>query len=470
MAHPLERLLNPKSVAVVGAKKVDNYGWLHTVENFKGNKYHVNIDKSEWPGAEELGFPNYSSIMDLPEAPDFVIFSVPAPVVPRVLKDCIAKGVYGLHLYTAGFSESHTEVGIALEKQIVEMAKASGIKIIGPNCLGLFNPKAGIGTNIGGYHGEAGNFAFISQSGSQSGGFAKGALVNGIKVSKLVSMGNGIILDSPDYLEYFAQDPETKVIGMYLEGVRDGKRFFKVLRETCQKKPVLVWKVGETEDAARAVESHSTTKSTSAVVWDSMLRQCGAIKVNNVDEMYEVGKLLLKLRPVTGNRVAIFALSGGHATESTNVFSKADFNVTKLTDESYKRILEKFNTTGSQYLNPFEGGAFRDPWVMNNVMNVVNEDPNVDIMVHEMHVRVAPDGSTSLYRNYPASFFIDFYKNRCRKPYVIVLSTIHPRAAPEVTDAVYKELSDAGIPVVFGLQGAADAMKTAVSYYRYKAD
>ncbi|MBI4498156.1 MAG: CoA-binding protein [Chloroflexi bacterium] len=467
--HPLERLFNPQSVAVVGSKKVDNHNWLRTVLPFKGPKYHVNVDRNEWESAAELGIPSYASILDVPDPVDYVIFSIPAPVVPRVLKDCITKGVYGVHLYTAGFSESHTEQGAELERQIVEMARAADLKLVGPNCLGIFNPKAGIGVNLGSYYGEAGNFGFISMSGSQAGGFVRGALVHGIKVSKVVSMGNGIILDSADYLEYLAQDDDTKVIGMYLEGVRDGQRFFRVLREACAKKPVLIWKVGETEDAARAVESHTTTKSTQAVVWDAMLRQCGAIKVSHVDEMYELGKLLLKLPPVTGNRVGLFALSGGHATEMTNVFSKAGFHVTPLTDASYRRILEHFDPTGSSYSNPFEGRALANLATLNNILDVVNEDPNVDMIIHEMHVRQAETGPT-VYRGYPASFFVDFYKNRCKKPYVAVLSTIHPRAEPSVTDQVYRELSDAGIPTVFGLQTAADALRMAVGYYRYQEE
>ena len=118
----LERVFNPRSVAVVGSKQVDNHSWLRTVLPFEGPKYHINVDQSEWESATELGFPNFSSLLDVPDEVDFVIVSVPAQIVPRVLKDCIAKGVAGVHLYTAGFSETGTEEGIRLENQIVEMA------------------------------------------------------------------------------------------------------------------------------------------------------------------------------------------------------------------------------------------------------------------------------------------------------------------------------------------------------------
>ena len=464
--HDLDRLFNPESVAVVGSKQVDDHNWLRTVLPFQGSKYHVNLDQSEWASAEELGFPNYASLLDVPGPVDYVIVSVPAKVVPYVIKDCIAKGVLGVHLYTAGFSETGTEEGIRLENEIVALARGADLKIVGPNCVGIFNPQAGIGVNVGGYHGEPGNLAFISQSGSQAGGFAKGALANGMKLSKLVSMGNGIILDSTDYLDYFLQDDQTQVIGMYLEGIRDGRRFFNTLRQVCEKKPVIVWKVGETEDSARAVASHSTSRTCSAALWDAMLRQCGAIKVENVDELLETAKLLTSLPPVTGNRLALMALTGGHATEMSNVFTKAGFRVPALADESYRRILEKFDLVGTAYRNPIEGRTLTDPDILNNVLDVLNDDPNVDIIVHEAQV-VVRDDKASLYRGHGPDLLCDF-KARAKKPYLVALSTAHPHASQDLTDEYYGRLTKAGVPTLFGLQGAAAALRKLVDYYQYQ--
>ena len=127
---------------------------------FQGPKYHINIDKNEWPSAEELGFPNYERLVDVPGDVDFVIVSVPAQVVPYVIKDCIAKGVAGVHLYTAGYGETGMEDGIQRERELLRLAHDGGLDIVGPNCLGVFNPKVGLGVNLGGYHGDAGNFAF----------------------------------------------------------------------------------------------------------------------------------------------------------------------------------------------------------------------------------------------------------------------------------------------------------------------
>ena len=157
-------------------------------------------------------------------------------------------------------------------------------------------------------------------------------------------------------------------------------------------KPVLVWKVGETEDAARAVASHSTSMTTESAVWDAMLRQCGAIKMESVDEVFETAKLLLQLPPTTGDRLGLMALSGGHATEMTNVFSKAGFKDAFTRSRAHiSAYWRKFDVVGSTYTNPIEGRTLSNPDHLNNVLDVLNDDPNVDIIVHEVHA-VVRDG------------------------------------------------------------------------------
>ena len=150
--------------------------------------------------------------------------------MPLVVQDCIEKGVSLVHIYTAGFEESGEEEGIALDRQISSMARQSGTLIMGPNCMGLFNPAVGIRQSPNQYYGETGNFGYISQSGSMASAIAVEANSHGIKMTNCISMGNGMILDLPDYIEYFLDDQNTKVVGMYIEGLRDPDRFFKVLK------------------------------------------------------------------------------------------------------------------------------------------------------------------------------------------------------------------------------------------------
>ena len=464
----LDRVLEPQSIAVVGSKSVDNHMWLRTIQPFEGKKYHVNVDRNEWASAKELGFDSFPSILDVPESIDLVIVSVPAQIVPRILKDCATKKVIGVHLYTAGFSETGTAEGIELEKEIERISIEGNLKIVGPNCMGIFNPKLGIGVNLGRYHGEYGNLAFISQSGSQSVAFAQGSAFHDLKVSKLVSMGNGIILDSHDYLKYLANDDDTKVIGMYLEGIRSGKDFFKQLKEISKIKPTMIWKVGETDDAERAVASHSTSKTSNPKIWDDMLIQCNAIKIDNMDEMFETAKLLAKLDPPkkSGYNLGVLALSGGHATEMANVFSKAGFSIPRLSEKSYNKILTKFNLVGSTYTNPIEGRTLANEDHLNNVLDVLNEDSNVDIIVHEIHISNRND-KLSVYRGHTPEIFCEF-KKRAKKPYVVLISTTYPHPSPEDRSMVYKQLTDAGIPAVFGMENTANSLRKYVEYYQRK--
>src|SRR3972149_160185 len=214
----LDRAFNPHVVAVIGDKKESNYMWLRAQKGFKGKLYSVQIDPKEIEGIKELGVENYTSLLDIPEPVDFAIVAVPRSVALRVLADLIRKDVGAAHFFTAGFSEADTEEGRDLESRMTEMARAANFHLVGPNCMGIFSPKAGVRQNAEQYADTVGPIGFISQSGNHAVNFAQEAHIQGVDVNKLVSYGNGIVLDSADYLEYFAADPGIKVIGMYVEG------------------------------------------------------------------------------------------------------------------------------------------------------------------------------------------------------------------------------------------------------------
>ena len=465
----LDRVFYPRSVAVVGSKEADDHRWLRSVIPFKGPKYHVNVDRTEWPGAEALGFPNYDSLMDIPEEVDYVLVSVPAAVVPRVLDDCVKKGVKAVHLYTAGFGETGTEEGRRLERLVVQKAKEGNISLVGPNCLGVFNPEVGLRFSQNQYYYEHGNFGFISQSGSQSGGLISEALQHGLKVSKVVSMGNGIVLDSPDYMDYFAADDDTKVVGMFLEGVRDGRRFFTSLRNLCQRKPALVWKVGQTEDGARAVSSHSGSKNSPPEIWDAMLRQCGAIGVDNVDDLINTAKAILHGGPMNGPRLGLIAVSGGHATEMASVFSKEGLRVPALTDRSYARIREHFDVVGGSYRNPMEGRTLGIEANMINLLDVLNEDENIDAVVHEISANRQAGGRDPGFFERRMNTMLEF-RQRTPKPYFVVMNVSFSQSDMESVQQTYRRLMDGGIPTFYGFSGGAKAIANAVRYHQFHAE
>src|SRR4030042_5431878 len=161
----LDRAFNPRCVAVVGDKMGNGYVWLRSMSTFRGKVYSVQIDPQELPGIERLGIENYSSLLEIPESVDYVVVAVPRSVVPRIVSDCIRKGVGGETIFTSGFAETNTREGKDLEDALAKMAKEADFNIIGPNCMGIFNPKIGIRHDVNQYHGEAGPVGFISQSG-----------------------------------------------------------------------------------------------------------------------------------------------------------------------------------------------------------------------------------------------------------------------------------------------------------------
>ena len=291
----LNRAFNPQCVAVIGDSGTNNFRWLHAQRSFKGKLYSVHTNPSSIEGIRALGIENYTSLMDIPEPIDLVIVAVPRALAPAVLDDCISREVAAAHFFTSGFSETDTEEGIKLERLLTEKANQANFHLIGPNCMGIFNPRIGLKQSVEQYSRFYGPVGFISQSGTHAITFSLQSHLQGIDINKSVSFGNGIVLDSTDYLEYFGQDPEINVIGMYLEGVRNGKRFLSVLKEVSTRKPVVIWKGGRTEEGERAIASHTGSLAVSQKIWDVVVRQCGAIGVTDMDELVDTLKALFYL-------------------------------------------------------------------------------------------------------------------------------------------------------------------------------
>ena len=296
----LDRMFNPQCVAVVG--DTGSFRWLQGQSTIKGKLYSVQVNPKTIKGIEALGIKNYTSLLDIPEPVDLAIVAVGRAVALRVLEDCIRKEVAGAHFFTAGFAETDTEEGIELERLLRKRAEEANFHLIGPNCMGIFNPEVGIRQSGDQYTDVSGPVGFIAQSGTHAINFGLEAHLQGVHVNKSVSFGNGVVLDSAEFLDYFGHDEDIKAIGMYLEGVRDGRRFFQVLSEVAARKPVVVWTGGRTEGGGRAIASHTGSLAISQVIWDAAVRQCGAVTVGRMDELIDALKALLYLSPVYGNQ------------------------------------------------------------------------------------------------------------------------------------------------------------------------
>ena len=457
----LDRAFNPRSVAVVGDKSELNFMWLRGQSSFAGKLYSVQVDPTEIEGIEKLGVKNYKSLLDIPDTVDFVIVAVPRPVAPRILEDCIRKEVGAAHFFTSGFSETDTEEGKELERILTQRAKEADFHLIGPNCMGVFSPKIGIRQAVSQYSGVEGPVGFISQSGTHAIAFSEEAHRQGVIINKSVSFGNGTVLDAADYLAYFGQDPGIQTIGMYLEGVKDGRRFLKTLRETTAKKPVVIWKGGRTEEGGRAIASHTGSMAVPMAVWNAAVKQCGAVVVTGTDELIDTLKAIMHLSPVFGNRVGIAGGSGGQSVAIADIFGEEGMKVPLLTRKTYDELASFFTLIGGSYRNPIDTGNINRRQ-MKRILELLERDGNVDNLVYLM---------TAGARRYgllegDVDSLIEIRK-RTSKPVIAILSFFTPKDVEETTEFVRK-LQREDIPTFPTLERGAHALRNALGYFRLK--
>ncbi|MBE0481814.1 MAG: CoA-binding protein [Dehalococcoidia bacterium] len=468
----LDRVFCPRSVAVVGDKQALGYMWLKALSDFKGEVYSVQIDPSELPGIAALGVPNYSSLQDIPGPVDYVISSVPRAAAPRIVRDCIEKAVGGVCFFTSGFAETSTEEGTRLQREITELALQAGLNLIGPNCVGVYNPRIGLKHNAAQQSGEGGPVGFIAQSGTHATLFSILGAINGIRISKSVSYGNAVVLDSTDFLEYLGQDDETRIIGMYIEGVRDGRRFLRVLKDVAARKPVLIWKGGQTQAGARATASHTGVLAESAAVWETLIRQYGAVKVHSVDEMIDTAKALLYVKPARGNRVGLIAMSGGQSVTITDTFAGAGLEIPLLDERSYDRLAAFFDIIGGSYRNPFDisSSFFMSANGVSNLasmLDVMEKDPNIDSVVLEMFPLIRPQGAKDTGDKDPVLETLSEFRARSEKPFMVIITTAHEES---LSTEARKRVTGQGIACFPNFERAAKALRRHVDYFRLRRE
>ena len=444
--------------------------WLRALQSFSGQLYSVQIDPNEIPAIEALGVRNVKSLQDIAEPVDYVVVAVPRNVAPRVLDDCVRKQVGAVTLFTAGFSETGEPEGERLETVIADTARQANLMLVGPNCMGLANPRIGLCNFVGQPSGEAaaGNVAFVGQSGTHTINFILRAPTRGVGISKAASFGNGTVVDASDYLEYLRDDPDTSAIAMYLEGVRDGRRFFAVLRETARAKPVVVWKGGQSMAGHRAIFSHTAALATPIAVWDGMIRQAGAVSAATLDELIDVVAALQTGKAATGLGAGLIAMTGGPSVAITDAFVRAGLDVPPLSPDSYTRLAEFFNVVGGSFRNPLDAGStiamgFRVDNLA-RLLDVLEVDDAVDVIAIDLGAGLAADR----WREFPAGFagmldlFADFV-NRSRKPFAVILEPAHREA--ETAD--YRaQCTRRGLFVVPSAERAAVALRKVVEYHR----
>ncbi len=379
-----ERIFNPRRLAIIGVsanKKAFGFGigilqsLLHI--GYEGTIYPVNLK-----GGEVYGLSIYQRIEEIPENIDFAIIAVAAEQVPEALEACRKKGAAGAEILSAGFREAGTPEGDSLDQEIRRIVR-KGIRVIGPNCFGIYCPQSGL-TFLPGpdLSREPGVVAFVSQSGGMSVDFASIGKWSGLKFSKVVSFGNGMDIRESELLSYFEQDPETRIIAMYIEGIEDGEVFFNVLKSAASRKPVIILKGGLSAAGSRAVASHTASMSGRRIIWQMMLKQAGAVQVTNMRQAVQscLGFSMLPWRQYIN--ISVVGGGGALGVAACDAAESYGLNIPVFDKTISEKIMPLLPQPGSSAANPVDvANPFVPPDRLKKVLLLAAENDRIDAQV-----------------------------------------------------------------------------------------
>jgi len=379
----MKLFLEPRSVAFIGASRnTSKDGEMNALEllvsaGFPGEVYPVN------PKADEImGMKCYPSLDEVPEGVDMAVVSLPRHLVPGAVGGCVDRGIKAIIVHTMWLSDGQDEEGKALQEEALQIAKAGGARIIGPNTFGVMNGFARLSTYMGPLNTEkslplsgicqSGMFSYKSWPDHPLGGQGP--------VGKIVDLGNAGDIDFADALEYYEADPDTKVIFLHIEGIKDGKRFIEVACRVSMKKPILAIKVGRTEEGAKAIASHTGAMAGRDEVYDALLRKCGIIRVDDLDELEDLCQAFLYLPLLRGTDLALLSHAGGMCSMGTDAFGKYGLNVAELDPGTVKKVEGLFPQWASVH-NPLDiwPACLSNEYLstLSSLVNAFLEDDNV---------------------------------------------------------------------------------------------
>ncbi len=359
-------------------ERVRGYGFVKDLIDFgfPGAIYPVNPRLDEM-----LGLKAYHRLEDIPGPVDFVISAVPASAILELVEGAKAKGTKLLHMFTARFSETGREEEAELERELERRIKEAGIRLIGPNCMGLYYPKQKL-TFGAEMPSEPGNIGFLTQSGSHAFRVLKSGGARGLRFSKVVSYGNALDLNEADFLDFFAEDPDTDIIAAYIEGVKEGRRFFGALRRAAARKPVVVLKGGRSAAGHAAASSHTAALASQMSVWEATVRQAGALEVHTVSEMVDLMVAFTNAGPARGNRVGVMGGAGGGMVEAADLCAEAGLELPALSDDMREALREKLPHAWDWISNPIDisitGGGHSDTFLL---LEMMAASPDFDAII-----------------------------------------------------------------------------------------
>lgn len=373
----MEKLLDAESVAIVGASKNETKRGYQSIRTLLELKYDGKIYPVNPKEKSILGLACYKKLSDITDPVDMALICTPAKTIPAVLQDCGKKGISGAVLLAGGFGETGRE-GRELESHIVDVAQTHNIRLIGPNTSGMINFKKNL--NLVGLRGAPkGNIALLSQSGNMALTLITEAKLKSRKgFSYYVGIGNEADIKYHEYLEFFGNDPDTRAILMYVEGMREGRKFLQQAYKTTIEKPIIMLKSGRSDTGKRSAGSHTGALAGMSQVALSAFERAGIIVINNSDELFPAAETLSSLPPVKNENIAILADGGGHATIAADLLTDLGVNIPPLSETAQSK-LKKILPRAASVVNPVDvaGGTDADPSLFAKCAEIILKDPNV---------------------------------------------------------------------------------------------
>ncbi|MBN1190087.1 MAG: CoA-binding protein [Dehalococcoidales bacterium] len=372
-----QSIFYPGSIAVIGASNSGGswgYNAMKGLLNEGGRRVYPVNPKS----GDVLGVRSYSNVAHIPDTVDLAVIVVAAQRVPEVMRDCVSRGVKAAVVISAGFAETG-EQGRKLQEEVVRIANEGGIYFVGPNSMGHANLSAQLNSFGPGWSKESGRVALLSQSGSTCFKIVRAAGNSGVAFGKCVSTGNEASLKLEDYLEYLSEDNETGVITAYIEGLRDGRRFYELAKKTTLHKPIIVVKIGGTKESARAVMSHTGALAGADEIYTAAFRQSGVIRAEDDDELCDVLGLLVNCPLPRSGKVGILSIGGGQGALTAELCEKAGLEIGQLSPDTVKKLDECLPSRWSRR-NPVDmagvSAGEHDAGIIS--LRVLLEDKNID--------------------------------------------------------------------------------------------
>jgi acetyltransferase len=459
MAKSLEKVFNPRSIAVIGASEVPGKAAERRTRSlleggYAGDVYLINPKRSEIFGRKA-----YVGLKDVGKEVDLVMIVVAPRFVTAAVKDSIEAGAGGIIIITAGLGETG-EAGKHIENEILDMAAESGTHIIGPNCSGMFSSSARM--NLLGIPGLiGGSISVLAQSGNVIDSISHYAGIYKTGFSKIISVGNAIGVKIHDYLDYLKSDPDTAVIATYLEGIKNGDELVRAARRTISEKPVVALKVGRSGAGARAAASHTGSLAGDDAVVDAAFRQAGIVRVSNVDELFDIAGAFRSCPVPRGNRVAILSEGGGDNSIAADNAERFGLDVPVLRNETQQRI-KPFLLEGMPASNPIDygGTAEENPHMITECVSACMESDEIDC--------VYMTGFFGGFKDIIASHVAVLEENTSRELAALVEEfkkplVVHTSFAREDIQAL-DILKEAGIPVLESSERAAECLGALAAY------